>query len=146
MNIGTDPEVCDLSASWRGAWESWNVQAPAALRARLIAHYREPQRRYHTLQHLRECLAQFEALRSHAQRAGEVELALWFHDAVYDPRRTDNEALSARWARREIETQGVGGAVARRVQALVMATRQARCRRRCAFSGIRPCAQWRSGL
>jgi predicted metal-dependent HD superfamily phosphohydrolase len=82
---------------------------------RLIASYSEPQRRYHTLQHLEECFARFDELRDLAQYPAEVELAIWFHDAIYDPRRSDNEQRSADWAK-----SSVGNA---RVHALVMATR-----------------------
>jgi predicted metal-dependent HD superfamily phosphohydrolase len=88
----------------------------------LVAAYSEPQRHYHTLQHLRECLAHFEAAASLAKRPAEVELALWFHDAVYDAQRQDNEERSAEWARRSILAAGCGEDVALRVQALVLAT------------------------
>jgi len=70
-----------------------------ALYQELVARYREPHRRYHTLQHLEECFARFEELRAAAEHPREVELAIWFHDAIYDPRRADNEERSAAWAR-----------------------------------------------
>jgi len=101
-----------LAASWGTAWATWGVPPPVALRAELIERYGEAHRHYHTLQHLRECLEQFSALRAIAQCAGEVELALWFHDAVYDPRREDNEVRSAHWAHRELEARGVATEVA----------------------------------
>jgi predicted metal-dependent HD superfamily phosphohydrolase len=94
-----------------------------ALRQRLLASYREPQRRYHTLQHLAECIARFEPVQDLATSPGEVELALWFHDAVYDVRRHDNEARSAAWARDELLAAPAAAAAAARVHALVMSTR-----------------------
>jgi len=70
-----------------------------ALYQDLVARYREPHRRYHTLQHLEECFARFDELRALAEHPRDVELAIWFHDAIYDTRRSDNEARSAAWGR-----------------------------------------------
>jgi predicted metal-dependent HD superfamily phosphohydrolase len=90
------------------------------VRDALLAAYREPQRSYHTLQHLRECVERFAACRDLAARPAEVEIALWFHDAVDDVRRHDNERrLGARRARAAAD-------VIARVDALVTATRHAR--------------------
>jgi len=91
--------------------------------AALLARWSEPHRRYHTLQHLRECLALFAAHRELARHPGEVGLALWFHDAVYDTGRHDNEAASADWARRVLQEAGAAADVVGRVDALILATR-----------------------
>jgi predicted metal-dependent HD superfamily phosphohydrolase len=58
-----------------------------------------------------------------ARRPAEVELALWFHDAEYDPQRRDNEERSAEWARASVLAAGCAPEVAQRVADLVLATR-----------------------
>jgi predicted metal-dependent HD superfamily phosphohydrolase len=83
----------------------------------LVARYSEPQRRYHTLQHLEECFAAYDEIADLAGHPADVELALWFHDAIYDTRRSDNEERSADWA------QSATGSS--RVHALIMVTRHA---------------------
>ncbi|HEY9029586.1 MAG TPA: N-methyl-D-aspartate receptor NMDAR2C subunit [Burkholderiaceae bacterium] len=113
----------DLQTSWAATWHDLRLPAPGGVAEALVARWDEPHRRYHTLQHLRECLALFDAHRALAQRPGEVALALWFHDAVYDTRRHDNEAASAAWARRVLEAAGAAADVADRVDALILATR-----------------------
>jgi predicted metal-dependent HD superfamily phosphohydrolase len=111
-------------ASWIDAWRELGVDAPdEALLAELLARYSEPHRAYHTLQHLDECLEALARERSHAERPAEIALALWFHDAVYDVHRHDNEARSADWAQQALRAAGVAEDAARRVHALVMATR-----------------------
>jgi len=110
--------------AWLQTWQELGAPAPGEeLYNRLIACWNEEHRRYHTMRHLRECLAQFAPVRGDAQRPAEVELALWFHDAFYDPRRDDNELLSANWARSSVLQAGLPLDVADRVHALVMATR-----------------------
>lgn len=113
-----------LLANWNAAWRALGV-APAddALCAELQRRYSEPQRHYHTLQHLGECLAWFEREQALAERPGEVAVALWFHDAVYDVHAYDNEARSAEWARSAMIAAGAPAEAAGRVHALVMATR-----------------------
>jgi predicted metal-dependent HD superfamily phosphohydrolase len=89
----------------------------------LVARYREAYRGYHTLQHLAECLSLLEHHHAEAERPGEVALALWFHDAIYDVRAHDNEHKSADWARDALTAAGLSLDAAQRVHALVMATR-----------------------
>ena len=115
-----------LEASWHRAWTGLGARGDgAATCLALQQRYGEPHRAYHTLQHLRECLAAFESVRMLAQRPHEVEMALWFHDAVYEVRRSDNEAVSADWARAVLLEAGVPAEAADRVHALVLATRHA---------------------
>ncbi|OAK65456.1 N-methyl-D-aspartate receptor NMDAR2C subunit [Variovorax paradoxus] len=113
-----------LRANWNAAWHALGVAAPdEALCAELQRRYAEPQRHYHTMQHLGECLAWFEREQALAEHPAEVALALWFHDAIYDVHAHDNEARSADWARQALLAAGVNVEAAERVHALVMATR-----------------------
>ncbi len=82
----------------------------------------EPQRHYHDQRHLRECLALWTRWREHSPRDGEVALALWFHDAIYDPRASGNELNSAAWVARSLVRAGADSDTAQRVHDLVMAT------------------------
>jgi predicted metal-dependent HD superfamily phosphohydrolase len=111
-------------ASWENSWrELGRPAADDTLFRRLVACYSETHRRYHTLQHLRECLDGFEQVRSQALHPAEIELGLWFHDAFYDPERDDNEDRSADWARDCLLDAGVDAGAAQRVHELIMATR-----------------------
>ncbi|MBD8529869.1 MULTISPECIES: N-methyl-D-aspartate receptor NMDAR2C subunit [unclassified Massilia] len=107
---------------WQQLWQAIGSPPPAGLLDALLAAWREPQRHYHTLQHLEECLDHFDAMRAQSDHACEIELALWFHDAVYDVHAHDNEARSAGWALRALAGAGLAPASCERVAALVMAT------------------------
>lgn len=88
----------------------------------VISRYQEPHRYYHNLQHLEECFVRLVELEDHAQYLPEIELALWFHDAVYDVRGAGNEVKSADWARASALQFGVDEATADRIHGLIMAT------------------------
>ena len=91
----------------------------------LLARYSEPERHYHTRQHLAECLAEFECSSHLALRPAEVEAGLWFHDAVYDPHRNDNEERSAALAREVLAGAGVAADAVARVADAIMAANDA---------------------
>lgn len=109
---------------WETAWRALGAAPPEppVLNA-LLARYAEPHRSYHTTRHLDECFTRLEWAGKGAERPGEVAVALLFHDAVYDPRRSDNEARSAELAAGALRQQGVAPDVVDRVHALIMATR-----------------------
>jgi predicted metal-dependent HD superfamily phosphohydrolase len=116
-------DTAALRASWSDAWRALDASPDDAVLAELLDRYGEAHRAYHTLQHLGECLAHLARERGGAERPAEVALALWFHDAIYDVHRHDNEARSADWARQAALGAGLAPEVAERLHALVMATR-----------------------
>ena len=115
-----------LARSWTRAWAGLRASDDGILlRDALLAAWTEPQRRYHTLRHLGECIALLEQASHLAAHAAEVEIALWFHDAVYDLKAKDNEARSANWAEQALSAAQVEPDARVRVQELIMATRHA---------------------
>ena len=50
-------------------------------------------------------------------------MALWFHDAIYDTSRRDNEERSAQWARKSALSAGLSPERAERIAGLVLATK-----------------------
>ena len=86
---------------------------------RLVAAYSEPHRHYHTLEHLGEMFRVVGRLPVADLPA--VQLAVWYHDAVCDPKATDNEERSADWAESDLKAWGVPQWAA--VRALILATK-----------------------
>jgi predicted metal-dependent HD superfamily phosphohydrolase len=109
-------------ARWEALWKGFGLPAPAHEFEALTARYAEPHRHYHTAQHIDECLAHFDGARALCEHPAEVELTLWFHDAIYEPRATDNEDKSAQWAARVMTESGIDALAQERVHALIMAT------------------------
>lgn len=109
-------------ALWQQSWAGLGLQPEADLLPQLLAAYGQPQRHYHGLQHLHECLWHWQQVQHLADRPTLVALALWFHDAVYDPQAKDNELRSAQWAMQALQAAGAPAAMAEQVQALIMAT------------------------
>ena len=102
--------------------EGATFMLPNVLRTRLEAMYAEPHRRYHTLVHVHALRRALSRRRALAFDARCIEAAIWFHDAVYDTQRNDNEARSAQLARAELGALGWAAADVERVAALVLAT------------------------
>jgi predicted metal-dependent HD superfamily phosphohydrolase len=92
------------------------------MRQQLLAAYREPHRAYHTLDHIAALLALFDVHGGSARDPDAVLLAILYHDVVYDPRRSDNEAVSAQIAARDLTELGVAPRLVARVADLVLAT------------------------
>lgn len=88
----------------------------------LAAAYSAPDRYYHNLDHLVEMFRTAGRLATITDDPAPLHLAIWFHDAVYDPRAKDNEYRSADLAEILLAPVGVPQSALDRVKQLVMAT------------------------
>jgi|SRR5688572_28112008 len=113
-----------MRAHWEAVWQKLHTHAiPDNAFDELTRVYSSPDRFYHNLAHIQDCLSVFDQAKSLAAHPGEVELAIWFHDAVYDTRRNDNEQKSAGWAASVIHEAGLTNEIADRVTHSILATR-----------------------
>ena len=78
-----------------------NAIEPAILKALwqdIAVRYNESQRAYHSLQHIQQLFTQFEQIKHHLNEPHIIALALFYHDVIYAPTRSDNELKSAEYA------------------------------------------------
>jgi len=95
---------------------------PEPIWQQLASHYSEPHRHYHTLDHVTACLGWLDHYRHLAADPLCLELALWAHDVIYDPRAADNEARSADWFTLNFAGSHLTDQQHARVHELIMAT------------------------
>lgn len=95
-------------------------------RAALTVLYSETHRHYHTLTHIRSCLRELseipESLVS-KDRKRTIEVAIWFHDAVYDPQAhpgTNEQESAELFSRSHDSNLGISSAT---VESMILATR-----------------------
>ena len=78
-----------------------NAIEPAILKALwqdIAVRYNESQRAYHSLQHIQQLFTQFEQIKHYLNEPHIIALALFYHDVIYEPTRSDNELKSAEYA------------------------------------------------
>ncbi len=86
-----------FAALWQRCHPGPEALPPDAIYAGLVAHYGEPHRRYHTLDHVDDCLERLDRVQGLPPDPCAVELALWFHDVIFDADARDNERRSAQY-------------------------------------------------
>jgi predicted metal-dependent HD superfamily phosphohydrolase len=93
--------------------------------SRLQTAYAQKHRAYHTSRHIDECLSLFDEIKHLAEHPAEVEYALWFHDAIYEPMSKSNEEQSADWAAKFGVHAGMASDAVARIRAHIMAPQHA---------------------
>jgi predicted metal-dependent HD superfamily phosphohydrolase len=133
--LNNDP----LLDRWMGLWRRLGAPAPELGRSGcdVIAAYEGAGRFYHTRQHLEDVLQKIDWAKTALEAAGDladipaqerpllfdtVEMALWYHDAVYDARGHDNEMKSRCVFLADAEKNGLPGHIQRDVARLIDVT------------------------
>lgn len=116
-------EEMQLQVRWMTLCETLHIPKPAAesIHHQIYYEYRGSHRAYHNLSHIQSLLALLDLYHPKIKEPLEVELAIWFHDFTYEPKRKDNEVQSARWAK-ELLRPYLPVAMLERVEALILST------------------------
>jgi len=118
-----------MPMDFEGCWhQALGVKSPSRLtRSTLrsvLRRYREPQRSYHDVAHLDHVLS--VAQQQTWQHPKDSLLALFYHDAIYDPLRQDNEQQSAHLAEAQLSCWLTDVRTAR-IKGWILATQQHLC-------------------
>ncbi len=109
---------------WTALWQRLGAQGDAsAVYNDLVTRYSEPHRAYHTLEHIGHCLDEFEQVRHLTTNPDAVELALWYHDAIYDTKAKDSEERSATLAVEVVRSASLPDNLGQSVANLITATK-----------------------
>lgn len=119
------PERLDrMQSQWWALLSRAGVGAEAAYAAfdDLAARHGEPHRYYHTLEHIAEMLRIVPRLTPAGVDPFPIQLAVWFHDAVYDTHSPSNEFDSGQYALAVLRGLGFSEETASEVVQLILST------------------------
>jgi predicted metal-dependent HD superfamily phosphohydrolase len=108
----------DLSALYTGE-EPLRAKSFEVIREK----YSEEGRFYHNLSHIKALLSLFESLKHMIQDRNAIRFAIWFHDVIYNTRRSDNEEKSAELASKILSELSVDNGTIEFTRELILATR-----------------------
>lgn len=107
-----------LGERWKQLAKIASLVDAETLGIELLGRWREPHRRYHDAAHLAQVLDVLDLL----EAGPALQLAAWFHDAIYSPHRRDNELRSAALARLRLRRAGLARNALELVVHAVLAT------------------------
>jgi predicted metal-dependent HD superfamily phosphohydrolase len=117
-------DLGQLRERWRACCHGIaQSQQGDAVFGELLAAYTGPDRHYHDIDHIADCLREFDSVKHLAENPAAVEAAIWFHDVVYDGRCNDNEEQSSEVAGAALRQMGAGDAFRGQVIELILLTR-----------------------
>jgi predicted metal-dependent HD superfamily phosphohydrolase len=136
-----------LSDRWIALWQRIGGRGDPLIPFNdLVQRYSETHRAYHTLDHIKQCLDELDdaqawinsihmvrlavLVSTYAGYSSEdclhldvIELALWYHDSVYEPRAQDNEEKSSKLAKDVLKQTSLKGWAEELVVDSIMATK-----------------------
>ncbi len=116
----------------------WNKKYPADVGNDVITRWQESQRHYHDIRHLQSVLNYLDWAWPLLEQSGELtslspdekqklfnktELALWYHDVIYDPKAKDNEEKSAELFKKHADTLNLDARTTEEVFQLILITK-----------------------
>src|SRR5262245_6126432 len=92
----------------------------------IVERYSAKNRAYHNLSHIQSLLSLGESLPDKIQNRDALYFAIWFHDVIYDTKRSDNEEKSAEFAEETLTRLGVPEQTIGVTREMILATKHHR--------------------
>jgi predicted metal-dependent HD superfamily phosphohydrolase len=109
-------------AGWLNLMSSLNLDNNLDTYQKLLSSYSERHRHYHNIKHISSILEHLNDVRCLAEDVNAVEVALWFHDAIYKIHSSSNELDSANLASDFLKKNKISSDFINKVHDLIMAT------------------------
>jgi predicted metal-dependent HD superfamily phosphohydrolase len=90
--------------------------------SKLKSHYSQKHRYYHNSNHIDATLKHLGQVKQLANDYNALEIALWFHDAIYNIFSSSNELESANWSTDFLKLNNANEDLIEKVHRLIMAT------------------------
>ncbi|MES2734646.1 MAG: hypothetical protein V4714_23055 [Bacteroidota bacterium] len=118
-------EAPDLKNNWVSLAQKYSddIRLIKNLIYGMEKQYTYANRHYHNLEHIQAMLNNVEAYQLELEDADAVRFAVWFHDVIYQPIRTDNEEKSADFAVAALQQLDLPLAKITQVKALILRTK-----------------------
>lgn len=100
-----------------------NNEPQAVIFSSLVEYYNEPHRAYHNLNHIKALLDLCAAFKSKIKDFAAVSFAVWFHDAIYNPPKSDNEERSAELAVESLRKLKIAEIQIETIRQMILATK-----------------------
>lgn len=117
-----------LHAQWISVASQYASESSAVERlfSSIVEHYSARDRAYHNLSHIQSLLSLSESLLDKIQNREAFYFAIWFHDLIYDTKKSDNEEKSAEFAVEALASLGVPEQTISLVREMILATKHHR--------------------
>ncbi len=120
----TTAHAVEMKRQFLSTFANLTSKSVDGLYEEVAAKYSEAHRRYHNLTHISECLAELQTIKLSNEDRVAIELSVWFHDVVYDPKSKTNEEDSAKYFSESGTALGIDDKLKNRVTAYILATKR----------------------
>jgi len=113
-----------LEQRWNRLWERIGTsQFSKSAYEELVSFYGESHRAYHTLTHIKHVLKELDEVSRFLENPDQVEVALWYHDIIYDTKTKNSEERSSELAEKRLTEVGIDEQFIAGVKAMILSTK-----------------------
>lgn len=111
-----------IKTRWQDLMENFGFNDNKSEFEELTKRYQENHRAYHNLNHVEDCLDQLDNYKDEIDDKAIIELAIWYHDIIYNPYGKNNELKSAEVSSAFLINQGASDDIINKVYDLIIST------------------------